>query len=72
MAETDTDPADEFDARVSPAPLDSVERFRELNDTGAFSSFGLPAKRLTIETRELAATEAAEIIVSRLKLKRSD
>ena len=61
-----------YPARGNFGKLNSVERFRELNDTGAFSSFGLPAKRLTIETTELAATEAAEIIVSRLKLKRSD
>ena len=59
-------------ARGNFGKLNSVERFRELNDAGAFVTPGLPAKRLTIETTELAATGAAEIIVSSLKLKPSD
>lgn len=58
-------------ARENFGKLNSVERFRELNEAGAFVTSGLPAKRLLIETTELSAHEAAERIVSRLKLKRS-
>lgn len=59
-------------ARRNFGKLNSVERFRELHEAGAFVTLGLPAQRLTIETTEMAAPEAAERIVSSLKLKRSE
>jgi adenylate kinase len=58
-------------ARGNFGKLNSVERFRELNEAGAFVTAGLPATRLMIETTELSAPEAAERIFSRLKLERS-
>ena len=58
-------------ARGNFGKLNSVERFRELNEAGAFVTVGLPATRLIVETTKLAAPEAAERIVSRLKLKRA-
>ncbi|MGI8997104.1 MAG: AAA family ATPase [Pyrinomonadaceae bacterium] len=51
--------------------LYSMERFRELSAAGAFVDPGIPAHRLVVDTTELAAPEAAMLIVSRLGLRKS-
>lgn len=49
--------------------LDSAERFRELSEAGAFADPGIPADRLSLDTTDLSAPEAAGLIVSGLGLK---
>jgi shikimate kinase len=48
--------------------LNSVDRFRELKEAGAFVDPGIPAGRLVVDTTELSASEAAGLIVSELGL----
>ena len=48
--------------------LNSEERFRELSQANAFVDPGIPADRLTVDTTELSASEAAKLIVSKLGL----
>ncbi|HEX8920168.1 MAG TPA: AAA family ATPase [Pyrinomonadaceae bacterium] len=49
--------------------LNSVGRFRELKEAGAFVGPGIPADRLAVDTTELYASDAARRIVSTLGLK---
>jgi adenylate kinase len=49
--------------------LNSVQRFRELKEAGAFVDPGMPTERLVVDTTELSAFEAASLIVSKLWLK---
>ena len=49
--------------------LNSVGRFRELKEAGAFVDPGIPADRLVVDTTELSASDAARQIVSMLGLK---
>ena len=48
--------------------LSSVEQFRALREAGAFVTPGIPAARLTVDTTELPASDAAGLIVSELGL----
>lgn len=56
-------------SREAFGKLNSVERFRELKEAGAFVDPGIPANRLVVETTELSASQAASLIVSKLSLK---
>ena len=49
--------------------LNSISRFRELNEAGAFVDPGIPAHRLVIDTTQLSASGAADVIVSTFGLK---
>jgi hypothetical protein len=49
--------------------LISVEQFRELSEAGAFVDPGVPAGRLSIETTELPARDAALLIADSLRLR---
>lgn len=49
--------------------LSSLEQFRELKEDGAFVDPGIPAERLIVDTTELSASEAANLIVSSLGLR---
>ena len=49
--------------------LNSVDRFRELKEAGAFVDPGIPADRMLLDTTELSASDAAHRIVSTLGLK---
>jgi adenylate kinase len=53
-------------ARQRFGKLNSVERFRELNASDAFVDPGIPADRLVVDTTELSASDAADLIVSQL------
>jgi adenylate kinase len=48
--------------------LNSVERFRELKETGAFVDPGIPPERLVVDTTELSASDAARLIVTNFQL----
>ena len=48
--------------------LNSVERFRELKEAGAFVDPGIPEDRLVVDTTELSASDAAGLIASKLAL----
>lgn len=67
--------AEELERRIeSPSregfgKLNSVGRFRELKEAGAFADPGIPRGRLVVETTELSARDAASLIVSKLGLK---
>jgi len=54
------------------AKLNSVEQFRELQKAGAFVDPGIPANRLIVDTTELSAADAADVIVSTFGLKHSE
>ena len=49
--------------------LNTVERFRELNADGAFIDPGIPTEKLVVDTTNLSASDAANIIVIRSGLK---
>jgi hypothetical protein len=49
--------------------LNSVERFRELKEAGAFVDPGIPADRMVVDTTELSASDAACLIASKLALR---
>jgi adenylate kinase len=53
------------------AKLNSVPQFRELQESGSFVDPGIPGAQLVVDTTELPAVEAAELIVSKLELERS-
>ncbi|HKR02072.1 MAG TPA: AAA family ATPase [Pyrinomonadaceae bacterium] len=59
----------EHPSRKAFGKLNSVGRFRELSEAGAFVDPGIPTERLVIDTTELAASDAASLIVSQLGLK---
>jgi len=61
----------EHPSRKSFGKLSDVERFRELKEAGAFIDPGIPTERLLVDTTELAATDAANLIIRRLGLFRS-
>lgn len=67
--------AEELERRVgSPSrerfgKLNSVGLFRELREAGAFADPGIPRGRLVVDTTELSARDAANLIVSKLGLK---
>jgi AAA domain len=48
--------------------LNSVERFRELNEAGAFVEPGIPANRLLVDTTNLSPSAAAGLIITRFGL----
>ena len=58
----------EHPSRQRFGKLSHVERFRELKEAGAFIDPGLPKDRLVVDTTELSAFDAADLIVGRLKL----
>jgi hypothetical protein len=58
----------EHPSRQRFGKLCSVARFRELKEAGAFVDPGIPAERLVTDTTELSASDAARLIVNRLKL----
>ena len=58
-------------SRKKFAKLNSVTQFRELQESGAFVDPGIPAGQLVVDTTQLPAVEAAELIASKLELKRS-
>ncbi|HKG14659.1 MAG TPA: AAA family ATPase [Pyrinomonadaceae bacterium] len=49
--------------------LSSVAWFRELKEAGAFVDPGIPAGRLSVDTTELSASGAADLIADKLGLK---
>lgn len=59
----------EHPSRQSFGKLNSVRRFRELKEAGAFVDPEIPEDRLVIDTTELSASDAAGLIVSKLGLK---
>jgi len=58
-------------SRKKFAKLNSVTQFRELQASGAFVDPGIPAAQLVVDTTQLPAIEAAELIASNLELERS-
>lgn len=58
-------------SRKKFAKLNSVTQFRELQESGVFVDPGIPAAQLVVDTTQLPAIEAAELIASKLELKRS-
>jgi adenylate kinase len=58
-------------SRKKFAKLNSVTQFRELQESGAFVDPGIPAAQLVVDTTQLPAVEAAELIASKLELERS-
>lgn len=67
--------AEELERRiVSPSrerfgKLNSVERFRELKEAGAFADPGIPRGRLVVDSTELSARDAANLILNKLGFK---
>ena len=59
----------EHPSHQSFGKLNSVERFRELKEAGAFVDPGIPRERLVVDTTDLSATDAADRIVRELGLK---
>lgn len=65
---------DELEKRITDpsrqkfGKLNSLERFRELNEVGAFVDPGITEDRLVLDTTNLAASEAARMIASGLRL----
>lgn len=59
----------EHPARKGFGKLNSIGRFRELKEAGAFVDPGIPTERLVVDTTELWASDAAGVIVSKLGLK---
>lgn len=59
----------EHPSRQSFGKLNSVGRFRELSEAGAFVNPGIPADRLVVDTTKLYATNAARLILSKSGLK---
>jgi adenylate kinase len=59
----------EYPSRQRFGKLNSVERFRELKEAGAFVDPGIPAERLVVDTTELSAPDAASLIAGKLSLK---
>jgi adenylate kinase len=59
----------EHPSRQRFGKLNSVERFRELKEAGAFVDPGIPTERLVVDTTELSASAAASLIVGKLGLK---
>jgi adenylate kinase len=59
----------EHHSRQRYGKLNSVGRFRELKEAGAFVDPGIPAKRLVVDTTEMSASDAAVLMVSKLGLK---
>lgn len=57
----------EHPSRQSFGKLNSVARFRELKDAGAFVDPGIPENRPVLETTGLSALETASLIVRGLK-----
>jgi hypothetical protein len=53
-------------SRKSFGKLNTVERFRELEEAGAFVDPGIPADRLVVDTTELSAFDAAGLIANGL------
>jgi hypothetical protein len=49
--------------------LSSAGRFRELQESGAFVDPGIPTGRLAVDTTDLSASDAADLIASELGLK---
>lgn len=58
----------EHPSRQRFGKLDSVERFRELEEAGAFVDPGIPKDRLVVDTTELSASDAANLIFTSLKM----
>jgi hypothetical protein len=58
----------EHPSRQRFGKLSEVERFRELKEGGAFVDPGIPTERLVLDTTELSASDAANLIVSKLGL----
>ena len=56
-------------SRQAFGKLNSVERFRELEEAGAFVDPGIPKDRLIVDTTELSSTDAARLIARQLRLK---
>jgi hypothetical protein len=56
----------EYPSRQRFGKLNSVGRFRELEEAGAFVDPGIPADRLVVDTTELSASDAAGLIISKL------
>ena len=59
-------------ARQSFGKLNSVTRFRELKDAGAFAGPGINETRLVVETTELPPFQAAQLIMEELNLEQPD
>lgn len=59
----------EHPSRQRFGKLSSVGRFRELKEAGAFVDPGIPTERLVVDTTELSASDAANLIVRKLGLK---
>jgi adenylate kinase len=55
-------------SRGAYGKLNSVERFRELSEAGAFVDPGIPADRVVVDSTELGAPGTAELIVKELGL----
>ena len=58
-------------SRKKFAKLNSVTQFRELQEGGAFVDPGIPAAQFVVDTTQLPAVEAAELIATKLELERS-
>ncbi|HEV2913629.1 MAG TPA: AAA family ATPase [Pyrinomonadaceae bacterium] len=56
-------------SRRGSGKLSSVEQFRELREDGAFVDPGIPPDRVSVDTTEVSASDAARIIVDRLGLR---
>jgi hypothetical protein len=59
----------EHPSRQRFGKLSAVGQFRELKEVGAFIDPGIPTERLVVDTTELTASDAANLIASRLNLK---
>jgi adenylate kinase len=57
-------------SRKKFSKLNSVRQFRELRESGAFIEPGIPPGQLVVDTTELPAVEAAELIAGKLGLQR--
>jgi AAA domain len=62
----------EHPSRRTFGKLNSVGRFRELKEAGAFVDPGIPAERLVVDTTELGASDAAHLILGKLGLRVSN
>ena len=56
----------EHPSRKKFGKLSDVEQFRQLKEAGAFVDPGIPEERLVVDTTSLSASDAANLIVSKL------
>jgi adenylate kinase len=62
----------ENSARQRFGKLNSVRRFYELKDAGAFVDPGIPIERLIVDTTEVSAADAARLVARKLGLEQQE